>query len=247
LAVPVAIADGGTNANDPETALANLGGALLASKALTGTPTAPTPAPGDDSTKVATTAFVAASYATTASVAATYAPLASPALTGTPTAPTAALGTNTAQLATTAFVVAGFLPLAGGTLSGMLTAPGMQVQAGGTGSFAEYDLMNTTPGVTAGGLWRLAVGSGGNFILQMNTAAAGDFSTQVEVIQATPAGAAVIEQTLSAMSGFIAALSPTRCWRCSVRVSPVTPGPRTAPRAAPIMSSSRCCGRRSRS
>lgn len=30
------------------------------SPALTGTPTAPTPAPGDNSTKIATTAFVAA-------------------------------------------------------------------------------------------------------------------------------------------------------------------------------------------
>jgi hypothetical protein len=47
-----------------------------------------------------------------------YAPLASPTFTGTPAAPTAAVGTSTTQLATTGFVGAGFLPLAGGTLTG---------------------------------------------------------------------------------------------------------------------------------
>jgi hypothetical protein len=67
-----------------------------ASPALTGTPTAPTAAPGTNSTQLATTAFVAASFA----------PLASPALTGDPTAPTAAPGDNDTSLATTAFVTA---------------------------------------------------------------------------------------------------------------------------------------------
>jgi hypothetical protein len=58
------------------------------SPAFTGTPTAPTAAPGTANTQIATTAFVTQS----------------PAFTGTPTAPTAAAGTATAQLATTAFV-----------------------------------------------------------------------------------------------------------------------------------------------
>lgn len=70
--------------------------AAVASPAFTGVPTAPTPTAGDNSTKIATTAFVAVSFA----------PLNSPAFAGTPTAPTAAVNTNTAQLATTAFVVA---------------------------------------------------------------------------------------------------------------------------------------------
>ena len=74
-------------------------GALLASPAFTGLPTAPTPPPADSSTRIATTAFVAAAAGTL------YAPIASPAFTGVPTAPTAALGTNTTQLATTAFVL----------------------------------------------------------------------------------------------------------------------------------------------
>lgn len=70
--------------------------APLASPTLTGTPAAPTAGAGTNTTQIATTAFVAASFA----------PLASPTLTGTPAAPTAAVGTNTTQLATTAFVLA---------------------------------------------------------------------------------------------------------------------------------------------
>jgi hypothetical protein len=46
--------------------------APLASPALTGDPTAPTQTAGNDSTRIATTAFVAASFATTSAVAATY-------------------------------------------------------------------------------------------------------------------------------------------------------------------------------
>lgn len=53
-----------------------------------------TPAIGDNSSNLATTAFVATSYA----------PLVSPALAGVPTAPTAPVDTATTQLATTAFV-----------------------------------------------------------------------------------------------------------------------------------------------
>jgi hypothetical protein len=86
-----------------------------ASLALTGSPTAPTPTAGDNSTKVATTAFVATSFA----------PLASPALTGTPTAPTATTGTNTTQVATTAFVqssISGITSTAGMWFSPTLTA-----------------------------------------------------------------------------------------------------------------------------
>jgi hypothetical protein len=59
------------------------------------TATATTPTTADNSTKVATTAFVQNQA---------YAPLASPALTGVPTAPTASPGTNSTQIATTAYV-----------------------------------------------------------------------------------------------------------------------------------------------
>jgi hypothetical protein len=59
--------------------------------------TAPTVTGTDNSTNVATTAFVKGQA---------YATLANPALTGVPTAPTATVGTNTTQVATTAFVTA---------------------------------------------------------------------------------------------------------------------------------------------
>lgn len=62
--------------------------------AFNGTPTAPTASLGDNSTKLATTAYVFAGFAA----------LASPTFTGTPAAPTASAGTSTTQLATTAFV-----------------------------------------------------------------------------------------------------------------------------------------------
>jgi hypothetical protein len=69
---------------------------ITGAKTFGTSPTAPTPAAGDNSTKVATTAYIQA---------AGYAPLASPGFTGTPTAPTAAADTNTGQLATAAFVL----------------------------------------------------------------------------------------------------------------------------------------------
>jgi hypothetical protein len=107
----------------PTISYANATYAPLSSPALTGNPTAPTPATSDNDTSIATTAFVKAQgYLTTAPVTSVAgktgavtlvvgdvsgaAPLASPALTGTPTAPTATLGTNTTQIATTAFVLA---------------------------------------------------------------------------------------------------------------------------------------------
>lgn len=96
--------------------------APLTSPAFTGTPTAPTAAPGTSSTQLATTAFTqnavaAAVGGLVTSVAgrsgnvtlavgdvAGSAPLTSPAFSGTPTAPTAAPGTSSTQIATTEFV-----------------------------------------------------------------------------------------------------------------------------------------------
>ena len=101
--------------------------APLASPALTGTPSAPTPAVDTNTTQVATTAFVVgqASAANpiingtaTAGGSSRYsradhvhptdttrAPVASPTFTGAPAAPTAAADTDTTQLATTAYVI----------------------------------------------------------------------------------------------------------------------------------------------
>jgi hypothetical protein len=71
--------------------------APLASPALTGAPTAPTPSAASNNTRVATTAYVDAADNLKA-------PLASPALTGSPTAPTPSVGDNDTSVATTAFV-----------------------------------------------------------------------------------------------------------------------------------------------
>lgn len=106
--------------------------APLASPALTGTPTAPTPAAGNNSTQLANTAFVQATItsliasapgaldtlnelaaalgndpnfaATMTNALALKAPLASPAFTGVPTGPTAVLLDMSQKLATTDFV-----------------------------------------------------------------------------------------------------------------------------------------------
>ncbi len=130
-----------------------LGAAPLASPTFTGTPAAPTAAPGTNTTQLATTAFVTAAIPSLS----TYAPLASPALTGTPTAPTAAVGTNTTQLATTAFVQA-----ARPTFPGNVSA-----------SFTAADADNNTHKVASGAAQTLTLGSitaGTAFTIRFTTA-----------------------------------------------------------------------------
>ena len=90
----------------------------LASPTFTGTPALPTgttgvtQTAGNNTTALATTAFVQAADSAaitaerTATATLTNKSLTSPTLTGTPIAPTAALNTNTTQVATTAYVVA---------------------------------------------------------------------------------------------------------------------------------------------
>lgn len=114
--------------NDVFTAL-GYAPASYASPAFTGTPTAPTAAPGTNTVQLASTAFVTAAVAagagggvtafntrtgavtltsTDVTTALTFTPanIASPTFTGTPAAPTATFGDNTTKLATTAFVQA---------------------------------------------------------------------------------------------------------------------------------------------
>src|SRR5262245_40415055 len=99
--------------------------APLVSPIFTGDPQAPTPAPGDSDTSIATTAFVTAAVAAATAGVSSFngrtgavtllladvtgaggAPIASPSLTGVPLAPTAGAGTSTTQIATTEFVQA---------------------------------------------------------------------------------------------------------------------------------------------
>ena len=110
-----------------------------ASPTFTGTVTVPTPTAGDNSTKAATTAFVAASFA----------PLASPTLTGTPASPTAAANTNTTQIATTAFVMtelADYATLAAPAFTGNATAVNLTLSGNLTvnGTTTTIDSTNTT-------------------------------------------------------------------------------------------------------
>lgn len=108
--------------------------ALLDSPTFINSPVAPTQAPGDNTTKLSTTAFVKAAIdvviggATAAgdtlgeleTILTGKAPINSPALTGNPVAPTPAPGDNDTSIATTAFVVnalGSYLPLTGGTVA----------------------------------------------------------------------------------------------------------------------------------
>ena len=86
--------------------------------ALAGNPTTTTQSSGNNSTRIATTAFVAdaTSGLATDSNLNSKAPIASPTFTGVPAAPTASSGTNTTQLATTAFVTTA---VAGATIDGI--------------------------------------------------------------------------------------------------------------------------------
>ena len=103
--------------NTPGISGGSIAGTITGSPNYTGSPTFVTQTAGNSSTRAATTAFVATSFAPLASPTFTgtvtipsgasisgFAPLASPTFTGVPAAPTATAGTNNTQLATTAFV-----------------------------------------------------------------------------------------------------------------------------------------------
>ena len=122
------------------------GGAILASPAFTGTPTAPNPPPGDSSTRIATTAYVQS--------LAGFAPIASPAFTGVPTAPTAAPGVNTTQIATTAFVEAAIANSTAGVASfngrtGAVTLQANDISAAGGALLASPAFTGTPTAPTA--------------------------------------------------------------------------------------------------
>ncbi|KEN93492.1 phage tail protein, partial [Escherichia coli] len=135
-----------------------------ASPTFTGTPKAPTPAAGNNTTRVATTAFVQAAltalingapatldtlkeiaaainndpnFSTTINNAlALKAPLSSPALTGTPTAPTAAQSVNNTQIATTAFVKSAIAGMVGSAPAALDTLNELAAALGNDPNFA---------------------------------------------------------------------------------------------------------------
>lgn len=132
------------------------GAAALVSPAFTGSPTSTTPGGGDNSTRIATTAFVVSAISgistgvtsfntRTGAVTATSgdysvgqvtgaAPLASPSFSGVPTGPTATPGTNTTQLATTAFVTAA---VSSGPVTSVFSRTGVVVATSGDYSVGQ--------------------------------------------------------------------------------------------------------------
>ncbi|MBS2883516.1 MULTISPECIES: phage tail protein [Enterobacteriaceae] len=134
------------------------------SPTFTGTPKAPTPAAGNNTTQVATTAFVQEAltalingapatldtlkeiavainndpkFSTTINNAlALKAPLSSPALTGTPTAPTAAQSVNNTQIATTAFVKSAIAAMVGSAPAALDTLNELAAALGNDPNFA---------------------------------------------------------------------------------------------------------------
>lgn len=107
------------------TDLASVGGAPLASPTFTGSPHAPTPSAGDNSTLIATTAFVDTAIGSLPAGVSTFngrtgtvvltlpdvtsvggAPVASPTFTGSPITTTPTPGDNSTRIASTAFVAA---------------------------------------------------------------------------------------------------------------------------------------------
>ncbi|MEN6942722.1 phage tail protein [Escherichia coli] len=135
-----------------------------ASPTFTGTPKAPTPAAGNNTTQVATTAFVQAALTalingapatldtlkeiaaainndpnfsiTINNALALKAPLSSPALTGTPTAPTAAQSVNNTQIATTAFVKSAIAGMVGSAPAALDTLNELAAALGNDPNFA---------------------------------------------------------------------------------------------------------------
>ncbi|EEU9187033.1 phage tail protein [Escherichia coli] len=131
---------------------------------FTGEPKAPTPAAGNNTTRIATTEFVQAAITalingapatldtlkeiaaainndpkfsiTINNALALKAPLSSPALTGTPTAPTAAQSVNNTQIATTAFVKSAIAAMVGSAPAALDTLNELAAALGNDPNFA---------------------------------------------------------------------------------------------------------------
>lgn len=148
------------------TALANLGGAPIASPTFTGVPALPTAAPGTNTTQAASTAFVTAAVAAApGGVTSVFtrtgavvkqsgdyavadvtgaAPLASPTFTGVPAAPTPGSNVNTTQVVTGAWVNTYFATLASPALTGTPTVPTAAIGTNTT-QIATTAFVNQTP------------------------------------------------------------------------------------------------------
>ena len=149
----------------------------LASPALTGNPTAPTQAGGNNSTRLATTAYVQGELTAKAN-------LASPTFTGVPAAPTAAVDTNTTQLATTAFVV-----------GQAASATPLDLGAAAVGTSLRYaradHVHNTVTAIVPGALYGLTLSTNGTDATNDIDIAVGSATNSANVVTMTLASALV--------------------------------------------------------
>lgn len=111
-----------------------VGFATLLSPAFTGTPTAPTPDPSDQTGKLATTSFVAAALQSINTSG--FAPINSPQFTGNPRAPTATTGDASAAIASTAFVALSLQALVGSAPAGLNTLVEIAAAIGNSTTFS---------------------------------------------------------------------------------------------------------------
>lgn len=172
------------------------GAAPLASPAFTGSPTAPTPLTADNSTAVATTAFVknqgyltsvpvTSVFGRTGAIVATTgdysvaqvtgaAPLANPAFTGTPTAPTPAAADNSTTVATTAFVKAqGYVTAGSSPVTSVFGRAGAVTAT--TGDYTAAQVTNAADKASASIQAFTAPVSAANYIVSTGATAGGAF------------------------------------------------------------------------
>ena len=177
-----------TNSNIVQLATTQtLANKTLSTATLTGTPISTTPATSDNSTKIATTAYVRA-YAAQSLQSGIgsgdlaiddtdglqdalnlKAPLASPTFTGTPVAPTASASTNSTKVATTAFVTTAISNLVGGAPGALNTLNELAAAIGDDASYAsgittalglKAPIASPTFTGTVGGITKAMVGLG---------------------------------------------------------------------------------------
>jgi len=182
---------------------------LSASPTFTGAPISTTATAGNNTTQIATTAFVTTADNLKANIA-------SPTFTGTPAAPTAAVNTNTTQVATTAFVVAQIADDA--VLDSTFTTKGDIVAASGAntpirlGVGTNGQVLTAASGETTGVQWTTPVSTplSSTTPANINTAAVGTGTTAARsdhvhaVVSPTAAGskgARLITMSTSAPSG----------------------------------------------
>lgn len=186
--LPIAITNGGTGQTTAGAALTALGGAPLISPAFTGAPTAPTAAPGTNSTQIATAGFVATSFA----------PLASPVFSGN----VGVGGTPLDRLD-----VRGNLKVASGATAGIISLGDLSNATAGTGTYIGRNIaadgVNTlslggfsgivfrtadTPTSAAPSTIRMALDTGGNLIIPAGQGSVAFGASSVGISRLTMAG-----------------------------------------------------------